>query len=266
MSTRTVSELHDVVQVDICDHIATVALNRPEVLNAVSTSLLLRLIETFDDINDSSDIWCVVLRGNGRAFSVGADQKERLGMSADDVRRRRRIAPRAFQAMRECIRPVIAQVHGYAIGSGLELALGCDAVVAAADTVIGLIETKVGAIPGGGATQVLPRLVGPLRARELIFSGRRFAAAEAASWGMFNYVVEPTELQAKVASLAAEFATSAPIANTQAKRALNLALDVDLVTGVQAESALYERTLTSADRAEALRAYRERREPTFEGR
>lgn len=260
-----VATTSDLVECSVQDHIATVAFNRPEVLNAVSTPLLLRLLEVFDAIDDDPDVWCVILKGNGRAFCVGADQKERPGMSADEVRRRRRIAPQAFSAMRNCIRPVIAQVHGYAIGSGLEMAIGSDIVFAAAGTVMGLIETRVGAIPGGGATQVLPRLVGLARAKELIFTGRKFTAEEAQAWGMISYVVPEAELESRVLTLAREIAGSAPIANSQAKRALNMSLDLDVANGIQVEAALYERTLTSADRAEALVAYRERRPPVFHG-
>lgn len=253
------------LEFSVREHIATVAFDRPAVLNAVSTPLLERLIDVFDEINDSAEIWCVILKGNGRAFCVGADQKERPGMSIDDVRRRRRIAPHAFAAMRQCLRPVIAQVHGHAIGSGLELALGCDIVVAAEGTMMGLIETAVGAIPAGGGTQLLPRLVGLGRAKELIFTGRKFTAEDALAWGMINRVVPEAELERTVLSLAREITAVAPIANVQAKKAINLSLDLDIANGMQVEAALYDRTLTTADRAEALRAYRERRRPVFRG-
>jgi enoyl-CoA hydratase/carnithine racemase len=257
--------LEHIVEVSVENHIATVALNRPDVLNAISTPLLMRLVEVFEALSDDSDVRCAVLMGNGRAFCVGADQKERPGMSLDDVRRRRRLAPAAFGAMRRCTKPVIAQVHGYALGGGFELAIGCDMVIAASDATLGLIETTLGAIPAGGGTQVLPRLVGPLRAKELILSGRRFTASDAAAWGLFNDVVPPGELEAKVSGLAAEIAGNAPIGVMQAKKAINLSLDLDLGNGIEAEAALYERTLTSADRAEALKAYAERRKPQFSG-
>lgn len=255
---------HIVFEVE--DHLATVTFNRPEVLNAVTTPMLERLVEVFERIDDDPAVWCVVLKGNGRAFCVGADMKERQAMSADDVRRRRRIAPRAFGAMRHCQHPVIGQVHGYALGGGLELALGCDIVVAAEGSVLGLVETRVGAIPAGGGTQLLPRLVGVPRAKELIFTGRRFTATEALGWGMINRVVPPEDLEGAIAGLAEEILQSAPIANVQAKRAINMSLDLDLRSGIEAEAALYERTLTSADRAEAVRAFADKRPPSFTGR
>ncbi|WP_249019452.1 enoyl-CoA hydratase/isomerase family protein [Conexibacter sp. S30A1] len=262
MVGRTESEL---VLFSVADHIATIAFNRPEVLNAVSTPVFGRLIEVFDQISDDPDVWCVILRGNGRAFCVGADQKERPGMSLDDVRRRRRISPQAFSAMRNCPRPVIAQVHGFALGGGLEMALGCDIVVAANDTVMGLIETRRGSIPAGGGTQLMPRLIGPAKAKELIFTGRKFTAAEAADWGLITYAVEPDALEAKVNALAQEIVASAPISNVQAKRAINASMDMDVANGIQLEAALYERILTTWDRTEALTAYKEKRAPQFRG-
>jgi enoyl-CoA hydratase/carnithine racemase len=254
-----------VVEYSVKDHIAQVTLNRPDVLNAVSTPLLIRLREVFDEIEDDPSVRCVVFKGAGRAFCVGADQKERLGMQQNDVRRRRRIAPATFSAMRACSHPVIAQVHGYALGSGLEFAIACDMAIAAEGTVMGLIETRLGAIPGGGATQLLPRLIGLPRAKELILTGRKFTAEQALEWGMLNYVVPAEHLEAKIADLAREVAESAPIANTQAKRAINMSIDLDLKNGFEAEAALYERTISTRDRAEALDAYKERRTPEFIG-
>jgi enoyl-CoA hydratase/carnithine racemase len=264
MSSRVLSE-QDLLEFTVEGHIATVAFNRPGVLNAVSTPVFRRLIDVFDEINESGAIWCVILKGNGRAFCVGADHKERPGMTHDEVRRRRWISPQAFSAMRRCLRPVIAQVHGYALGSGLEMALGCDFIVAAAGTVMGLVETTRGSIPAGGGTQLLPRLIGVARAKELIFTGRKFTAEDALAWGMVNYVVPEAELAATVMKLATEIAAAAPISNVQAKKAVNASLDLDLANGMAVEAALYERVLTSHDRAEFLQASREHRRPVFKG-
>ncbi len=254
-----------VMQVEIQDRLAIVSLNRPDSLNAVNMLLLEQLISTFDALNDRSDIWCAILKGNGRAFCVGADTKERPTMSLDAVRRRRRIAPLAFGAMRRFSRPVIAQVHGFAIGSGLEMALNCDLIVASDETTMGLIETRRASIPAGGGTQLLPRLIGTLRARELIYTGRKFSANEAMQWGMLNYVVPRDQLENKTMELAREITAAAPIACAQAKRAIDGGLDMALASGIQLEAALYERILTSRDRAEVLQAGREGRTPVFRG-
>ena len=259
------TDTEEPILVDVVDHVATVTLNRPGSMNATTTQLLRQLIRTFEEINDDPQIWCVVLRGSGRAFCTGADQKERAGMSLQQIRDRRRISPQAFSAMRTCIRPVIAQVHGYAIGSGLEIALGCDIVVAAEGTQMGLIESRIASIPAGGGTQILPRLVGIARAKELIFTGRRFTAEEAQSWGMISHVVPAADLENHVHALSREIATAAPISNVQAKRAINMSLDVPIANGFDIEAALYERILTASDRDEGAAAHRERRTPNYTG-
>lgn len=255
-----------IVEITVDRHVATVTLNRPDALNACTTPLLERLIAVFEGFEDDADVRCVVLRGAGRAFCVGADIAERRTMSLDAQRRRRRIAPSAFGAMRRFSRPVIAQIHGYAIGSGLELALGCDLIVAAAGTVMSLPETAKASIPAGGGTQTLPRLIGAARAKELIFTSRRFTAEDAERWGLVNHVVPAESLAARVAELAAEIVAVSPVSCAQAKRAIDLGLAMTVETGIQFEAALYERVLTSEDRQEAYRAAAEKRQPTYVGR
>lgn len=236
--------MSDLLDIAVDGHVATGALNRPDTLNACTTPLFGALIQAFADLEDDENVRCVVLRGNGRAFCVGADVKERMGMTLDDVRRRRRIAPLAFGAMRKFTRPVIAQVHGYAIGSGLESALGCDLIVAASDTIMALPETLKASIPAGGGTQTLARRIGVARAKDLIFTSRQFTAADGERWGLLNYAVPRESLDAKVRSLA-KIAAAAPISCVQAKRAIDLGLDMDLASGLQLEAALYEHVLTA---------------------
>ncbi|GAA3099940.1 putative enoyl-CoA hydratase/isomerase YngF [Streptosporangium carneum] len=254
------------VDLRIAGHVATVTLDRPDVLNAVSTPMYRCLLATFAKIEDEADVRCVVVRGRGRAFSVGADRTERATMTVDDLRRRRRLVPRVFSAMYHCSRPVIAQVQGYALGGGLELALSCDLVVAAEDAVMGLVETTLGSMPAGGGTQLLPRLVGIPRAKELIFTGRRFTGAEARQWGLVNHAVPAADLEATVDALAAEISAAAPLAVAQAKRAIDLSSQLEIDSGVELEAELYERLLTSTDRLEGLAAAREGRPARFRGR
>ncbi|MBU1376905.1 MAG: enoyl-CoA hydratase/isomerase family protein [Alphaproteobacteria bacterium] len=256
----------DLLQVDVSGGVATVSLNRPDALNALSNGLLQALVDTFAALDDDAGVRCAVLRGNGRAFCVGADIKERGTMSLDDVRARRRLAPLAFGAMRRFSRPVVAQVHGYAIGSGLELALGCDFIFAAGDTAMGLPETAKASIPAGGGTQILPRLIGAARAKELIFTSRRFTAEAAERWGMVNRVTPADALDAAVRELTDELVAVSPTALATAKRAIDLGLTTDLESGLHVEAALYERVLTSEDRKEAVAAAAEKRSPRYVGR
>jgi len=254
------------VEVDVAGGVATVALNRPDSLNALSNGLLEAIVQTFAALENDNEVRCAVLRGNGRAFCVGADIKERGTMSLDAVRARRRLAPLAFGAMRRFSRPVLAQVHGYAIGSGLELALGCDFVFAAAETAMGLPETAKASIPAGGGTQILPRLIGAARAKELIFTSRRFSAEDAERWGLINRVTPAEGLDAAVRALTDELVAVSPTALATAKRAIDLGLATDLESGLQVEAALYERVLTSEDRREAAAAAAEKRSPRYMGR
>ena len=256
---------NDAVLLEVAGEIATVWLSRPDVLNACNMDMLHGIIDVFDVINDLSDVRVVVLRGQGRAFCVGADIKERKTMDLDAIRRRRRIAPLAFGAMRNCNKPVIASVHGHALGGGLELAIGCDIVLAAAGTNMGLIETRRGSIPAGGGTQLLPRLVGVNRAKELIFTGRTFLAEQAADWGLINHCYPIDELDDQVHALVEEIRTAAPISVTQAKQAIDMSLDLDLANGIRAEAALYERTMTSNDRVLGMNSVQRASQATFGG-
>ena len=256
----------DVVTLEIDGRIAIVAFNRPEVLNACNMAVFFKLIEIFNQINDSDEIWCVILKGNGRAFCVGADQKERKTMTLDDIRRRRRISPQVFAAMRACSKPVIAQVHGFAIGGGLEMAMGCDIILAADDTSMGLIEVLRGSIPAGGGTQLLPRLIGIQRAKELIFTGQKFTGAQAAEWGLVAHAYPADELEQRTRALADLIVQAAPISVQQAKKAINMSMDLDLGNGILAEAALYERAMNTKDRETAVKAYHDKVPAVFEGR
>lgn len=245
--------------------IAIVALNRPDALNAVSMGLLADLQALFGAIDDDPEVWVVVLHGNGRSFSVGADLKERAGMTLEEVRRRRRIAPNAYGAVAGCTKPVVGAVHGFALGGGFELALCCDLLIAAEGTQFALPETHLGVIPAGGGTQRLTRLIGPARAKELIFTARRFGTDLALDWGIISRTTPPDDLLPTALELAREVATNAPIGLQQAKKAINAALDLDLRAGIAFEAEAYQTCLTTADRNEGLAAAREKRPPRFIG-
>lgn len=258
-SYETVTVQHD-------GRVATVALDRPEVLNAVNMQMYADLPRVFAELSDDESTWAIVLTGRGRAFSVGADLKERPSMSPADIRRRRRLAPGMFGSIANCLKPVIAAVHGYALGGGLELAIACDIVFVARGTTLALPETALGVIPGGGATQRLPRVVGPQLAKELIFTGRRFSAEDAKEMGLAAHVAPLETLIADAMSLAHEITANAPVAVYQAKKAINAAQSLDVEHGLRFEEEAYQSCLATEDRQEGLAASRERRKPQFVGR
>ena len=173
-------------------------------------------------------------------------------MQPEDVRRRRELAPRVFGALASSRKPVVAAVHGYALGGGCELALACDLIVAERGTVFGLPETTLGVIPGGGATQRLPRLVGIQRAKELILTGRRFSAEEAETYGMLTQLVEPGQALDTAIELARSIARNPPMATYQAKRALQMSQGLDVERGVLFEAEAYQACLTTARWSEGL--------------
>lgn len=256
---------YETLRVQVVDHVATVKLHRPEVLNAISMPMYANLVDAFTTLNDDSSVWIIIVTGEGRSFSVGADLKERQSMSVQEVRQRLRLAPRTFGAIANSNQPVIAAINGYAFGGGFELALACDLLVASETAQLSLPETTLGVIPGGGATQRLPRIIGLQRAKELILTGRRFSAQDAYQYGILNYVVPQTHLQERVQALVEEMKASSPLALIQAKRAINASVNVGLEAGLVFEAEAYQACLNSKDRDEGLAAFREKRNPIFTG-
>lgn len=257
----------DTVTLAIDDRRATITLNRPEALNAISVQLARDLTSVCDELSNRDDIWVAVLAAAGeRAFSVGADLKERQGLSSDEWRRHRRTLLRAFHAIAAVETPLIAAVDGYALGGGCELALLCDFIIAGERAQFGLPEAKVGIIPGGGGTQLLPRRVGPAMAKELIFTGRRIDAAEALRIGLANRAVASDQLNETVDAVVREILSSSPVSVRQAKKAVDRGSSLDLWSGWALEEEAYTACLHSEDRLEGIAAFGEKRPPRFRNR
>lgn len=248
------------------DGIGILTFNRPEVMNAVNTALLQQLREQLDAWSVDRSVRAIVVTGAGdKAFSAGADLKERATMSPEQVRRFLLDIRGTFDLVSRMPQPVIAALNGLALGGGLEFALACDLRVAAQSATMGLTETGLGIIPGAGGTQRLPRLIGPGRAKEMIFTAKRLSAAEAEAWGLVNRVSADGQALADAKQLAASIVANAPIALAQAKFAIDRGLDVDLATGLAIEGKAYEVCIPTQDRVEALTAFREKRKPRFIG-
>jgi enoyl-CoA hydratase/carnithine racemase len=171
-----------------------------------------------------------------------------------------------FVALRGIPQPMIAAVHGFALGGGTELAMQADFIVAAEDAVFGLTEVSLGIIPGGGGTQNLPRMIGRNRAKELIFSARRINALEALELGLVNHVVPRADLLSKATAVAEEIMRNSPFAVRQAKWAIDHGADLPFEDGLQREHEAYMRAIASEDRREGIAAFNERRKPQFLGR
>jgi len=242
--------------------VLSVTLDRPDKLNAIDDAMRTELTGLFDGV-DGSDVRCVTVEGAGeRAFCAGAD----IDAIADrDPAEAIDVTP-LFDVVAEFPRPTVAVVDGYCLGGGLELALACDLRVATTDAAFGFPEIDLGLVPGGGGTQRLVRLVGEGRAKELVFRGNRIEADRAARWGLVNRAVHPTEFDEVVEAYASDLASGPPVALKVAKSVLNHAEDTSLAAGTAMESQGFGFLTTTDDFEEGRRAFREERDPEFEGR
>ncbi|MEU6512192.1 enoyl-CoA hydratase-related protein [Streptomyces sp. NPDC046942] len=246
--------------------VAELVMDRPKAMNAVSTEMARSLSAACTALSGDPDARVVVLASSHeRAFCVGADLKERNSFSDADLRRQRPVTRGAYTGVLELPMPTIAAVHGFALGGGFELALSCDLIVADRTAVVGLPEVSVGVIPGGGGTQLLPRRVGAARAAELIFSARRVEAAEAAELGLVDQLVDEGRDREEALALAARIAGNSPVGLRAAKRALRLGQGLDLRAGLEVEDAAWRTVAFSADRAEGVAAFNEKRKPEWPG-
>ena len=246
--------------------VARVTVNRPDKLNALNIRTREEILAVFKDLTGNSNIRVVVITGAGdKAFIAGADISEFAGRTALEQREIMQRS-RAFDAMEDCPKPVIAMINGFALGGGCELAMACDIRIASAKAKFGQPEVKLGLIPGGGGTQRLSRLIGEGKAMELILTGDMIDAEEALRLGLVNQVVPPEELESRTMALANRIAELSPVALAMAKKSVKNAARTDLTRGLEAESDLFALCFASEDTEEGVRAFLEKRKPVFRGK
>ncbi|MEH7386782.1 enoyl-CoA hydratase-related protein [Bacillus sp. JJ1521] len=249
------------------NHVATVTLNRPDALNCFNYEMLKTLDEVVEDIRTNADVQVVIITGSGeKAFSVGADLKERKTLTESQVRRNVYKIGQVFSSIGDLPQPTIAAINGYAFGGGMELALACDFRISVEETSMGLTETSLAIIPGAGGTQRLPRLIGETKAMELILTAKRISAAEAKEYGIVSSVVARENLMEASMKLANDMLKNGPLALQQAKFAIKQGMNTDLHTGFKIERKAYEVIIPTEDRVEALAAFNEKRKPNFKGK
>lgn len=247
--------------------IALVTLNRPERLNAYSDQMLKEMERLIEGLEGDAAVRVVIITGEGRAFSAGADihqWAEQGGQSA--VHRTGRLAQRTFRRLERLEQVVLAAINGYAAGGGLELALACDLRIASEAALLALPEVKLGILPGAGGTQRLPRLIGAGRAKEMMFFGDFISAHQALLWGLVNRVVPQQELLPTAYDMARELSERPPLSLAMIKRAVNVGLEVDLDSGLDVENQGSRFLGGTEDRQEGIRAFVEKRKPRFQGR
>ena len=254
------------------NHVSWITLNRPETLNAITPDQRERLIQLFSDASADPAVRAVVLTGTGRGFCAGADLRGGAGQAdgervAGDVARVIRLgAQRLITAVLDCEKPVIAAVNGTAAGLGAHLALACDLVLAAEQARFIEVFVRRGLVPDGGGAYLLPRLVGPQRAKELMFFGDALTAPDAERLGLVNRVVPADDLHKTAREWAERLAAGPTRALALTKQLVNASLDSDRATAFAAEAAAQEINMTTADAQEGVASFVERREARFRGR
>jgi enoyl-CoA hydratase len=252
---------------EVIDHIGYVTVNRPDVLNCFNYDTLRELQEAVDSIHVNPEVRVVIFTGAGqKAFSAGADLKERKTLNEAQVRRNVKAIRDVFNSIASLPQPTIAAVNGYALGGGFEWLLSCDFAIAAQGVSMGLTETSWAIIPGAGGTQRLPRLIGEMKAKELILTAKKISSEEALDLGIVLKVVPHDVLSEECKQFAENMMKNGPVALKQAKYAIIQGMNTDLQTGLAIEAKAYELTIPTEDRIEALNAFSERRKPQFLGR
>jgi enoyl-CoA hydratase/carnithine racemase len=263
--------MSDLVLTERHDDLFEIIFNRPEKRNAINMEMLRGLETAVQTANRTPDLRAVLIRGEGPAFSAGIDVSALLGLAqtyGPHWRQRMRTITDEFQgiftALERLELPTIALLHGYCLGLALELALACDLRLAAAGTRLGLPETRLGIIPDVGGSTRLTRLIGPGRAKELIFTGRQIEAVQAIEWGILNDVVPPEQLRPQAEALVDEIRQAAPLAVGMAKRVIDGLYDSD--RGLQLEGWAQSQLIASEDFREGAQAFMQKRPPQWKGK
>ena len=244
--------------------IAEVTLNRPDRYNALGSRMVGELGEAVEEIEGSGEVRAMILTGAGdKAFCSGVDLKERAEMDADGRWSHNRTLGAFAERLARLQVPTIAALNGLAFGGGLEIALACDFRLTAEGASFALPEVGIGIVPGAGGTQRLPRLIGVMRAKELILTGRRISTEDALDMGLVSKVVPRSSLMEEARSLAQEIAANSPLALAYAKAAVDLASETTIEQGLRYETAAIRATLSSEDYKIGLAAFAEKRTPEF---
>ena len=257
----------DLIDLEVEAGVATITLQRPP-MNALNREMQNQIRDAAREVSARRDVRTVLLHGGPKVFAAGADVKEMADWSYTDAVAETKDLSACFTAVAQIPQPTIAAITGYALGGGLELAMCCDLRVAGDNARMGQPEILLGIIPGAGGTQRLPRLVGPARAKELIFTGRYVAADEALRIGLVDQVVLPDDVLAAGRDLAVRLAAGPPLALRAAKEAIDAGLETDLATGLEIERLQFTGLFATEDQANGMSSFVENGpgKAEFEGR
>jgi enoyl-CoA hydratase len=242
------------VRLEVEAGVGTVRLDRPP-MNALSAQLQREIRDVAAEATDRADVRAVVVYGGPKVFAAGADVKEMVGLSHEEMVRHSATLQDCFTAVARIPKPTIAAVTGYALGGGCELAMCCDLRVAGDNVKLGQPEILLGIIPGAGGTQRLPRLVGPAKAKDIIFTGRFVAADEALAIGLVDVVTAPDDVYSDAVALAQRLAAGPELALRAAKESIDRGLEVDLATGLEIERVQFASLFATADRTTGMESF-----------
>jgi len=243
--------------------VATVTLNRPRALNALSPELMDALASTIEQLDSDAQIRCVVVTGGPRVFAAGADIKAMAAQTPVTLLQARSFA--TWDRIRRCRKPLIAAVSGYALGGGCELAMLCDLIVASESAQFGQPEINLGIMPGAGGTQRLARAIGPYRAMELILTGQMLSAREAYAAGLVNHVAPLEGFLAEARRLAQVISERAPVAVQLAREAVRYGLETTVRDGLEIERRNFYALFATEDQREGMQAFIDKRPAHYTG-
>jgi enoyl-CoA hydratase len=248
------------------DEIGIITINRPQVLNALNRETLEELTTAVQDLETDSTVRIAIITGKDRAFIAGADIKEMRGMNTLQAKAFVELGHRLLQDIENSRLPYIAAVNGLALGGGCELIMACDLILASANAKIGQPEINLGIHPGFGGTQRLPRLVGNIKAKELLLTGDAIDAAEALRIGLVNKVVDPGKLMEETMMLVQKILGKSSVQTDFIKTLVNKGTNIDLPSACALEISSFSASFSTEDQKEGMTAFLEKRKPVFKGR
>lgn len=249
------------------EHVYQLTLNRPNSLNALNTKMALEIIELFEQLQEDDDVRTMIITGSGtRSFCVGADLKEREGMTNEQWKEQHDIFEEAYQYVREFPFPTIAAINGFALGGGMELALQCDLRIGSNSASIALPEASLGIIPGLGGAQMLVRLLPITIAKQLLFTASRVPVKALEHYGLFNDIVADEQLLSTAAILAKHIARNAPLSLQALKQSIHNGIHKEIDHALSMELEHYYTCVNSEDRLEGIHSFNEKRKPNWKNR
>ncbi|KYK34110.1 MAG: crotonase [Thermoplasmatales archaeon SG8-52-3] len=255
------------IKIEKKEGIATIKINRPQVLNALNKETISEITSAVEELDKDTSVKVVIFTGEGdKAFIAGADIKQMSEMTPLEGKKFAELGHNMLMKIENSRIPFIAAINGYALGGGCEVLMACDICIAAKSAKLGQPEINLGVHPGFGGTQRLPRLVGRMKAKELMFTGKNIDAEEACKIGLVNMVVDDDKLMETAQKLAGQIASKSTVQTAFIKSLVNKGADIDINTACSLEISYFGSSFSTNDQKEGMKAFLEKRKPEFKGK